>query len=66
MNFNVYAKKGPQSTMLAVSSEKVPLNIHRMCSFRSSYACTKSHPGLGSPLIYFIVSNGSISRRGRP
>ena len=38
----------------------------KMCRFRLSCTWAKSHLGLCSPLIRFIVSNDSISRQQRP
>ena len=35
-------------------------NCHRTC-FRSSCSCTRYHPGICSPFIHSVVSNGSVS-----
>ena len=39
---------------------------HKTLSFRSSYTCTKYHPGFCSPFIHYVVSNDSISGQWRP
>ena len=44
----------------------MPLNMHKMCRFKSSCACAKHHPGLCSPCIQSVVSNDSVSRQGTP
>ena len=40
---------------LALSSEKVPSSMHKMCGLTSSCTCAKSHPGIRSPLKRSIV-----------
>ena len=43
------------------SSEKVPLNILKMCRFRLSCTWAKYHLGHNSPFISSVVSNDSFS-----
>ena len=44
----------------------VPSNTHRMCIFRSSYACAMYHLGLCSSFIHSVVSNDSVSKQWKP
>ena len=41
----------------AVSSEKVPTKMHKMCRFISSCAIARYHPGFCSPLRKHAYSN---------
>ena len=50
----------------AASGEKVPSNMRKMRTSRSSYECAKYHPGISSPFLYFVVSNDSVSGQRRP
>ena len=36
--------------------QNLPLNMHKMCRFRSSCTCAKYHPGLCSPFMQSVVS----------
>ena len=45
------------------SSENMPLNMHKICRFRSSCTCAKY---LHSPFIYSIVSNDLVSKQWWP
>ena len=45
-----------------MSSEK----MHKICRFRSSWACSKYHPGLCSSFIHSVVSNDSVSWQWMP
>ena len=51
---------------LAMSSEKMPLSICKMCRFRSSCTCVKSYPSFCSPFIHSVISNDSVSGKSRP
>ena len=50
----------------AVSSEKVPSSMRKVCKSTSSCTCAKSHPGLSTPLKHSIVSKDSVSGQRRP
>ena len=43
------------SDIWATSSEKVFLNMHKMCRFRLSCACAKYHQGLCSVFIHSVT-----------
>ena len=49
--------------LAAESRENVPLNMHKMQRFRSSYSCAKYYPGLCSPFMHSVVSIDSVSRQ---
>ena len=51
----------PVTVIWGAPIEKASFNMHKMCRFRSSYACVKYHTGLCSPLIHSVESNGSVS-----
>ena len=51
---------------LAMSREKVPLNICRIHRIRSYCTSAKYNPSLCSPFIHSVVSNDSVHRQGRP
>ena len=44
----------------------VPTSMRKMCGFTSSCACARSHQGLWSLLIQYIVSNDSGSGQRSP
>ena len=50
----------------AALSENVPSSMCKVCRFTQSSSCTRSHPGLFSPLIRSIVSNRSCSGQQGP
>ena len=49
----------------AMWSKKVPLNMRKMCRFRSSCTSEMYHPCLCSPFLHSVVSNDSVSRKWR-
>ena len=54
----------------ATSSEKVPLNMFKMCKFRSFCACANYCPGIYSPFIHsvymYVVSKDFVCGQRRP
>ena len=52
--------------ILIASSEELPSNMYKLCSFRSSCAFAKHHPGLSSSFIHSVVYNNSVTGQWRP
>ena len=36
--------------------QKLPLSMRKICEFKLSWTCVRSHPGIFSPLIHSIFS----------
>ena len=49
------------NTIWAASSEEVPLNVHKMCWFRSLYACLKYHLGFCFSFILGWFGEAKVS-----
>ena len=49
----------------ATSSENVPSSMRKVYNFKLSCTCAKSHAGICSPFMHFIVSNDSVSGQQR-
>ena len=49
-----------------IKSERKPENPGKMCRFTSSCTQAKSHPGLCSPFIHYVVSIDSVSGQQKP
>ena len=47
-------------------AKKAPSNIRKMRRIRTSYTCTKYHPGRYYPVIHSAVFNDSVSEQWRP
>ena len=47
-----------QWILRTASSEKVPLNMRKMCRFKSSCTCAKYYPDFCFPLIHSVISEG--------
>ena len=52
--------------ILAMSCEKVPSSVPKMCGFTSSCTCTKFHLDYCSSLKHSIVYNDSVCGQWRP